>query len=303
MRVGMIGLGAMGQPMAHHLLRAGHDLGVWARRPQAAQSLVAAGALLCTTPAELARHAEVVLTVVTAGDDVASLVFGAQGLLEGFTAGSLLVDCSTIAPQQARALAGQLADHGVDMLDAPVSGGAQGASAATLVFMVGGQASALERARPLFEVLGKRVVHVGGSGAGQVAKACNQMVMVAAIEALAEALHLAGAAGVDAAKVRQALAGGSAGSRVLEVMGERMVTRNFSAGVEARLHHKDYGILMAEACRLAIPLPLSAQVWQQLNALMASGWGHDDTASLLRVLALNRESAVDRSLILGKADE
>lgn len=287
MRVGMIGLGAMGQPMAHHLLRAGHDLGVWARRPQAAQSLVAAGASLCTTPAELARHAEVVLTVVTAGDDVASLVFGAQGLLEGFSAGSLLVDCSTIAPQQARALAGQLADHGVDMLDAPVSGGAQGASAATLVFMVGGQASALERARPLFEVLGKRVVHVGGSGAGQVAKACNQMVMVAAIEALAEALHLAGAAGVDAAKVRQALAGGSAGSRVLEVMGERMVTRNFSAGVEARLHHKDYGILMAEACRLAIPLPLSAQVWQQLNALMASGWGHDDTASLLRVLALN----------------
>lgn len=303
MRVGMIGLGAMGQPMAHHLLRAGHDLGVWARRPQTAQPLVAAGALLCSTPAELARHAEVVLTVVTAGDDVASLVFGAQGLLEGFSAGSLLVDCSTIAPQQARALAGQLADHGIDMLDAPVSGGAQGASAATLVFMVGGQASALERARPLFEVLGKRVVHVGGSGAGQVAKACNQMVMVAAIEALAEALHLASAAGVDAAKVRQALAGGSAGSRVLEVMGERMVTRDFSAGVEARLHHKDYGILMAEACRLAIPLPLSAQVWQQLNALMASGWGHDDTASLLRVLALNRESAVDRSLILGKADE
>ena len=288
MRLGFIGLGAMGRPMALHLLRAGHQLAVWARRPEASQPLCAAGAVSCASAAAVARRAEVVFTNLTAGADVEQVTFAGDGLQDGLGAGSILVDLSTIAPEMARSLAQRLACGGVEMLDAPVSGGEQGAIAATLAIMVGGKAAVLERVRPLFEVLGKKIVHVGDSGAGQVAKACNQMVMVAAIQAVAEALHLSRAAGADPARVRQALAGGSAGSRVLEVMGGRMVDRDFSAGVEARLHHKDYAVVLAEAHRLGLPMPVSASVGQQLNALMAMGWGRSDTAALLRVLEAGR---------------
>jgi 2-hydroxy-3-oxopropionate reductase len=284
MRLGFIGLGAMGRPMALHLLRAGHEVAVWARRPQSALPLLDAGAVCCATPADVARRAEIVFTVVTSGADVEQVALGADGLIEGFAPGSILVDMSTIAPGTACAIAQSLAARAVDMLDAPVSGGETGAMAAALAIMVGGKATVLDRVRPLFALLGKRVVHVGDNGAGQVAKACNQMIMVGCIQAVAEALHLAQAAGAEPAKVRQALAGGSAGSRVLEVFGARMVDRDFAAGVEARLHHKDYGILMGEACRLGVPLPVSGQVWQQLNALMAKGWGREDTAALLKVL-------------------
>lgn len=288
MRLGFIGLGAMGRPMALHLLRAGHQLAVWARRPEASQPLCAAGAVSCASAAAVARRAEVVFTNLTAGADVEQVTFAGDGLQDGLGAGSILVDLSTIAPEMARSLAQRLACGGVEMLDAPVSGGEQGAIAATLAIMVGGKAAVFERVRPLFEVLGKKIVHVGDSGAGQVAKACNQMVMVAAIQAVAEALHLSRAAGADPARVRQALAGGSAGSRVLEVMGGRMVDRDFSAGVEARLHHKDYAVVLAEAHRLGLPMPVSASVGQQLNALMAMGWGRSDTAALLRVLEAGR---------------
>jgi 2-hydroxy-3-oxopropionate reductase len=288
MKVGFIGLGVMGAPMAGHLLRAGHGLALWARRPETAADLVAAGAALCSTPAELGRCSQVVFTMVTAGPDVEGLVLGPQGLEAGLAPGAVLVDCSTIAPDTARRLAERLAGRGVAFLDAPVSGGVQGAIDASLAIMAGGDAEALERVRPLLECLGKRIVHVGPSGAGQVAKVCNQVIMVAAIQAAAEALHLASAAGADPARVRQALAGGSAGSRVLEVMGERMVRRDFDAGIEARLHHKDFGIAL-EAARLAgVPMPLAASVGQQLNALMAQGWGRDDTASLLKVLECGR---------------
>lgn len=288
MRLGFIGLGAMGRPMALHLLRAGHQLAVWARRPEASQPLCAAGAVSCASAAAVARCAEVVFTNLTAGADVEQVTFAGDGLQDGLGAGSILVDMSTIAPEMARSLAQRLAGGGVEMLDAPVSGGEQGAIAATLAIMVGGKAAVLERVRPLFEVLGKKIVHVGDSGAGQVAKACNQMVMVAAIQAVAEALHLSRAAGADPARVRQALAGGSAGSRVLEVMGGRMVDRDFAAGVEARLHHKDYAVVLAEAHRLGLPMPVSASVGQQLNALMAMGWGRSDTAALLCVLEAGR---------------
>ncbi|MBI2306662.1 MAG: NAD(P)-dependent oxidoreductase [Rhodocyclales bacterium] len=284
MKLGFIGLGVMGCPMASRLLRAGHEVSVWARRPEVAAPLVEAGAVFRASPAEVARHAEVVFTIVTYGSDVESVVFGENGLAGGFAPGAVLVDMSTIAPGLARDLAARLAARGVHMLDAPVSGGGGGAEAGTLAIMAGGDAEVLERVRPLFEVLGKTLVHVGGNGAGQVAKACNQMVMVAAIEAAAEAMRLARAAGVDPEKVRQALLGGSAGSRVLEVFGERMTRRDFAAGVEARLHHKDFGIVLQEAHALGVPLPLTASVGQQLNALMAQGWGGCDTASLLRVL-------------------
>lgn len=284
MRLGFIGLGVMGQPMARHLLAAGHTLAIWARRPSVCQPLSAAGAQVCADPAGVGRASEVVFTVVTGGADVEQLSFGEAGLVEGLAAGSLLVDLSTIAPESARSLARRLAERQIDMLDAPVSGGEAGAIAATLAIMVGGDPAVFARARPLLERLGRTIVHVGGHGAGQVAKACNQMIMVGAIQAVAEALHLSRAAGADVARVRQALAGGSAASRVLEVMGRRMVDGDFAAGVEARLHHKDYGVVLAEAQRLGVPLPVSALVGQQLNALLAHGGARHDTAALLRVL-------------------
>jgi 2-hydroxy-3-oxopropionate reductase len=283
MNVGFIGLGAMGRPMALHLQRAGHELAVWARRPESIGDLPAR---ICTSPAELGRCSEVVFTVITSSPDVEGVALGKDGLRAGMAPGSVLVDCSTIAPDAARHIAEKLGEKGIHFLDAPVSGGEQGAIDATLAIMAGGDAAVLERVRPLLECLGKRIVHLGPNGAGQVAKACNQMVMVAAIEAAAEAMHLAAGAGVDCGKVRQALAGGSAASRVLDVMGERMVRRDFSAGIEARLHHKDFGLVLEAARQSGVPVPLTAVVAQQLNALMAQGWGREDTSSLLRVLEL-----------------
>ena len=284
MKIGFVGLGVMGAPMAANLLRAGHEVAVWARRRAAADMLVAQGARFCETPAALARAADTLFTVVTSGSDVEEVVFGRDGLAQGARAGTVIVDHSTIAPATARSIAQRLRAQGVDFLDAPASGGGAGARAATLSIMVGGEAAALDKVRPLLAALGKTIVHVGASGAGQVAKACNQMVMVATIQACAEAARLAAAHGLDFERVRGALAGGSAASRVLDVFGARMAARDFAAGVEARLHHKDYALLMGAAGAAGAPLPISAQVWQQLNSLMAHGWGRDDSASLLRVL-------------------
>lgn len=284
MKIGFIGLGVMGEPMARHLLAAGHDLALWARRPQAAAELLAEGVPLCATPAELAARSEVVISVVTASADVDALAFGADGLAAGFAPGAIHVDMSTIAPATARSLAQRYGVQGIGFVDAPVSGGAQGARDASLAIMAGAEAEALERVYPLLQAMGKRIVHVGPPGAGQVAKACNQMIMVAATQACAEALRLANAHGLDLAALRRALMAGSAGSRVLELMGAKMAARDFSAGIEARLHHKDFAIVMDEASALGVPLPVAAQVWQQLNALMGAGWGREDTSSLLRVL-------------------
>jgi 2-hydroxy-3-oxopropionate reductase len=281
--IGFIGFGTMGKPMAEHLLKAGHTLHVWSRRPASADFL-GDRAIRCASPADVARASEIVCTNVTGSADVERL---AGELAEGFAPGGIHVDFSTIAPSVARRIAAMYEARGVHFVDAPVSGGGVGAQNATLAIMWGGTSVLAGRLEPIFNCLGKTIVHVGEAGAGQVAKACNQMVMVAAIEAVAEAAHLANAAGVEFAKVRQAMLGGSAGSRVLEVFGGRMAARDFTAGVEARLHHKDYALLMDEACRLGAPLPVSAAVWQQLNALMAQGWGTSDTSSLLRVLELN----------------
>ena len=289
MKVGFIGLGVMGRPMALHLQAAGHELHVWARRPQ---SFAGLPATVHATPAELGAACEVVFTVITSSADVEGVALGENGLLYGMVADSVLVDCSTIAPDVARNIAAKLAGKGIHMLDAPVSGGEQGAINATLAIMAGGDAAVLERVRPLLEKLGQRIVHVGPNGAGQVAKACNQMIMVAAIQAVAEAMRLAGAAGVDPAKVKQALAGGSAGSRVLEIMGQRMVDRDFFAGIEARLHHKDFGLVLEAARKSGVAVPLTASVAQQLNALMALGMGCDDTASLLRVLEAGQPGGI-----------
>ncbi len=284
MRVGFIGLGVMGRPMAGHLLAAGHELAVWARRPESTAPLAEQGALVCASPAELAARSEVVITIVTNSRDVEGVAFGARGLAEGFVAGSVHVDMSTIAPSTARALAERYAARDVGWIDAPVSGGERAATEASLAIMAGGKAETLAWVRPLLDCLGRTLVHVGDAGAGQVAKACNQMVMVSAIQACAEAMHLGRANKVDLVALRNALMGGSANSKMLDLMGDRMVRRDFVNGIQARLHHKDFGIVLNEAAALGTPLPVAAQVWQQLNALMGQGWGMDDTSSLLRVL-------------------
>ncbi len=284
MKVGFIGTGAMGRPMILNLLAGGHEVFFYARRAEAAAPLVAAGATPCPSPQAVAQHAPIVITIVTTGDDVEQVTFGPEGLAAGLAPDSVLVDMSTIPPGTARRIAARLKEQGVHMLDAPVSGGEVGAQAGTLAIMVGGDAEILERVRPVFLSMGKTIVHIGGNGAGQVSKMCNQAIMVAAIEACAEAFAFAKASGVDGSKVLTALAAGSAGSRVLEVMGARMVAGDFQAGIEARLHHKDFRIVLAEAHAMGLPMPVAAQVWQQLNSLMARGWGKQDTSVLLKVV-------------------
>lgn len=286
MRLGFIGLGGMGRPMAEHLLAAGHALAVWSRRPAGADFLPPE-VVRAASPAELARQCAIVCTNVTTSTDVEGL---AAQLIEGFAPGGLHIDFSTIAPSVARAIAARYAEKGIDFVDAPVSGGTAGARAATLAIMWGASGSpdklsALAgRLEPLFACLGRTAVRVGDAGAGQVAKACNQLIMVAVLEATAEAARLANAAGVDFGKVREAMLGGSAGSRVLDLFGGKMAARDFAAGVEARLHHKDLALVMAEATRQSVPLPVGSAVLQQLDALMAAGWGTDDTSRLLCVL-------------------
>lgn len=281
MNIGFIGFGTMGLPMAGHLLKAGHSLHVWSRRAASADFLVEQGARRCASPATLAAASEIVCTNVTASADVAGL---AGELRAGLAPGTIHLDFSTIAPGAARDIAARHRECGVDFVDAPVSGGGVGARNATLAIMWGGREELAPRLAPIFSLLGKSAVRIGEAGAGQVAKACNQMILVNLIEACAEAALLADAAGVDFSLVREAMLGGSAESRALEVFGGRMATRDFAAGVEARLHHKDYALLMDEATRIGAPLPATAAVWQQLNALMAQGWGTADTSSLLRVL-------------------
>jgi 2-hydroxy-3-oxopropionate reductase len=286
MNIGFIGLGGMGRPMAEHLLAAGHDLSVWSRRPASADFLPPA-VLRAASPTELARCCEIVCTNVTGTADVEAL---AAQLIDGLAPDGIHVDFSTIAPSAARTIAARYAQRGCHFVDAPVSGGTAGARAATLAIMWGASGSPDKKSAlagrldPLFRCLGKTVVHVGEAGAGQVAKACNQLVMVAAIEACAEAARLAATAGVDFGPVRQALMGGSAASRVLDFFGGKMAARDFAPGVEARLHHKDFAMVLAEATQQAIPLPVAGAVMQPLDALMAAGWGTLDTSCLLGVL-------------------
>jgi 2-hydroxy-3-oxopropionate reductase len=267
--------------MAEHLLRAGHAVAVYARRSAVAELLVAAGAIACDDPASVARQAEVIFTMVTATADVREVTLGERGIIHGAAASSVVVDMSTIAPAAVAEIAAALAARGVAMLDAPVSGGSSGAQNGTLAVMVGGDAAVLARVRPLLACFARSIVHVGAQGAGQIAKACNQAIMVAAIEACAEAARLAAASEVDFARVCDAMLRGSAASRALEFFGGKMVQRDFAAVVEARLHHKDFASLLEHAARRGAPMPIAAAVGQQLNALMARGWGGDDSSRLL----------------------
>ena len=282
--IGFVGAGNMGRPMIDHLQRAGHRLTVFARRPEVIDALRAQGVAVVTTPAQAAAAAEFVFVNVTNTADVEAVLFGADGVAEGARPGTVVIDHSTISPVATRGFAQRLAERGIEHLDAPVSGGVAGAQAATLAIMVGGKAEVLERARPLLAVLGKSIVHVGDHGAGQVTKLCNQIVQVVNIEGIAEAMLLARAQGVALDRVLSALQAGFAGSKMLDLMGPKMVARDFAAGIEARLHDKDFGLAAEEAEALHLTLPAVRAVREQLRSLVAAGMGYDDTSSLLRVL-------------------
>ena len=284
--VAFIGLGAMGAPMVGHLIRAGHTVRAFVRRPEAADAARQLGAEPFFTPAEAAQGAAVVFTNVTSSEDVREVLLGQNGVVEGAAPGTICVDHSTISPIVTREIAQALAARGIEALDCPVSGGTVGAQAATLTIMVGGKAEVLEKVRPLLEQIGKTITHIGDSGAGQVAKLCNQIAQVVNIEGIAEAMRFAGAQGVDTAKVFQAMATGMSGSRMLDMLGPKMVTRDFSAGIESRLHAKDFGLAADIATEIGLELPAMRATSAQLGELMDQGWGKDDTSSLLKVLEL-----------------
>lgn len=283
-RVGYVGLGIMGRPMALNLLKAGHPVAVYARRPEAMVPLTDAGAVACASPREVAEQADVIFTNVSDTPDVEEVVLGSNGIVHGARPGAVVVDHSTISPSATRRIAAALRERGVGMLDAPVSGGQQGAIAGTLSVMVGGPEAVFRRVLPLLEVVGRNIVHVGDHGAGQVAKACNQVVIAQTIAAVAEGLLLATAAGVDPAKVREALLGGFAQSRVLEVHGQRMLDRNYAPGFTSRLHQKDMRIVLETAHELGLPLPGASTVAQYLNALVGGGDTDVDSSAIATVL-------------------
>jgi 2-hydroxy-3-oxopropionate reductase len=284
-RIGFIGLGVMGQPMALNLLKADHDLTVFARNPQRSRPLAEAGARVAASPRDLAADCTVVFINVSDDAAVEEVLFAADvGVSQGLAAGGVVVDMGTTSPSATRRFAARLSDLGAALVDAPVSGGEAGARAATLSIMAGGDEAAFQRVLPLLRCLGANIVHVGASGAGQVAKACNQIAVSATLLGVAEALTFARAQGVDAARVREALLGGFAYSRILETHGQRMLARDFTPGFRARLHQKDLGIVADEARRLNLALPVSALADQLMNALLGLGGGEQDSSALTRVI-------------------
>ena len=284
-RVGFIGLGIMGRPMARHLLDAGFSLAVHSRSPAPVDELAAAGATRCENAEEVAEASDIVVTMLPDTPDVETVLLGERGVSAGIRRGSLVVDMSTIDPIATRKIAATFADAGVGMVDAPVSGGEKGAIEGTLSIMIGGREEDVARAMPLFEAMGSTIVRVGDSGAGQVAKACNQLVVASTIQAVAEALALATRAGVDPAKVREALLGGFAGSKILEIHGQRMIDRSFTPGFRARLHLKDAGIVRSTAAEVGSPTPSFAVVADALATLVENGGGELDHSALYTLVA------------------
>ena len=284
MKIGFVGLGLMGRPMALNLARAGHELHLWARRPASLEPFAEVHAHAHISAAEVARHARIVFTMVADAPDVAQVTLGEGGIAEGAKKDTVIVDMSTIAPAAARDIAIRLLARGIEFLDAPVSGGEVGAINAALTIMVGGKASVFEEIRPLFEKLGKSATLIGDSGAGQVAKACNQILTGVGVAAVAEAFTFARKSGVDPAKVREALLGGFAYSKILENHGQRMLDRNFKPGFKSWMHQKDLRIVMEEAHGLGLMLPSAAATAQMLNAMAGSGLGEEDSIAMLKLL-------------------
>ena len=282
--IGFIGLGVMGAPMARNLLAAGHDLVVHSRSPEPVDALAAEGAQAAGGPSEVAQRSDVVITMLPDSPAVEAVVLGEGGVLDGAREGALLVDMSTIHPTVSIAVAKAAAERGVAALDAPVSGGDVGAREGTLSIMVGGRAEDVERARPLLEVLGKTIVHVGDAGAGQVVKACNQVVVALTIAAVSEALVLGSKAGVEPDRILDVLGGGLAANKVMEVRRRNFLEHDFTPGFRIDLHHKDLNIALESGDAYGVPLPVTAAVQQLMRALRASGHGGDDHSGLLRIV-------------------
>jgi 2-hydroxy-3-oxopropionate reductase len=283
-KLGFVGLGIMGRPMALNLRKAGHALAVHARRADSMKPLIEAGATACGSPGEVAATADIVFICVSDTPDVEQVILGDNGLIHGVRPGTVVADMSTISPVATRRFAEALGKRGAEMLDAPVSGGEVGAINATLSIMVGGKPAVFERVKPYFEAMGKNIVLVGDNGAGQVAKACNQIVVAVTIQGVAEALTFARRNGVDAARVRDALMGGFAGSKILEVHGKRMLDNEFKPGFKVKLHQKDLKIVLDAAHQLGLALPAAALVAQGMNALMGSGDGELDSAAIVKTV-------------------
>jgi 2-hydroxy-3-oxopropionate reductase len=285
--VGFIGLGIMGAPMAGHLQAGGHKLFVNTIGAVPA-ALVEGGATVCASGTEVARQADIVIVMVPDTPDVETVLFGAGGVAEGISAGKVVVDMSSISPIETKRFAARIKALGADYLDAPVSGGEVGAKAASLTIMVGGAEATFERVKPLFQLMGKNITLVGGNGDGQTCKVANQIIVALTIEAVGEALLLAAKAGADPAKVRQALMGGFAASRILEVHGERMVTRNFDPGFRIELHQKDLNLALGTARQIGLSLPNTATCQELFNACAAHGgkaWDHSGMVRALERLA------------------
>ncbi len=284
MNVGFIGLGIMGAPMALNLIRSGFPLWVCDRRPEAAAPLVAAGARACGSAEEIARAADITFIMVSGTREVEQVILEPNGVIAGARPGAAVVVMSTTSAEAARDFATRLTEHQVEMLDAPVSGGEPEAAAGTLTIMAGGKPEVFERVKPLFERLGKNIVHVGPHGAGQLAKACNQIMVTLAVEGVAEAFTFARKNGVDPHRVREALLGGFAGSKALEVQGQRMLERDFQPGFRAHLHQEELRIVMGAADVAGIALPGTALATQLMSALVGSGDGELDSAALVNVI-------------------
>ncbi len=272
--IGFIGLGIMGKPMAQNLLKAGYSLVIHNRSRAAVEELSKEGAQVAASSQDIAARSEVIITMLPDSPDVELVYAGDQGIFAGLNSGKLLIDMSSIAPVVARKIAADAQKLGCDMLDAPVSGGEAGAISASLSIMIGGKDIAVARAMPIFQTLGKNIVHVGEAGAGQVTKAANQMVVGTTIAIVGEALVLAAKAGVDPAKVRQALLGGFAQSKILEAHGQKMLDRNFKPGFRIRLHEKDMKIALATGSEYGVPLMITGVVGQMMTAM--KGMGHSD---------------------------
>jgi 2-hydroxy-3-oxopropionate reductase len=282
-KIGFIGLGIMGSPMAGHLLADGHTLYVHTRS-QVPAELSAKGAIACADARSVAQQADIIFTMVPDTPDVEKVLFGERGVAAGLSKGKAVVDMSSISPIATQDFARRIAELGCDYLDAPVSGGEVGAKGATLTIMVGGSEAAFERVKPLFELMGKNITLIGPAGSGQVTKVANQIIVALNIEAVAEALVFAARAGADPAKVRQALMGGFAASRILEVHGERMVKRTFNPGFRIELHQKDLNLALSSARALGVSLPNTATAQELFNACAAHGGKAWDHSAMVRAL-------------------
>jgi 2-hydroxy-3-oxopropionate reductase len=282
--IGFIGLGTMGTPMVRRLLNGGYPVTVWARRREAVAPLAEAGARAGESPSDVASKSDIVMTMVTDTAAVEEVILGERGVVRGTRPGALVVDHSTIAPDGARRVARMLQERGVEMLDAPVSGGSIAAQAGTLAIMIGGSRTGVDRVRPVLSCYAQRIVHIGPSGAGQVAKACNQICTIVNQLGAAEAMLLAEKAGVDPHAVKEALMGGFAASRMLDLQAPKMIARDFEGKIESRLHHKDIHIVLDMARAFGITLPASAAAADVLDRLQQRGGARQDSAAVFSVL-------------------